>query len=402
MLFLERPITADHLRNFCDQFNEGLRIEYKSALSATVRDAIPKIISSFANSNGGVLIVGINALNGVPQPPFEGFPPSAREELPLTIENICLQNIYPPLFPRSTAVASGIGDQVFIIVEIEESGEAPHAIENSKRVYVRTGNAANPYDLAEVDLIIDLVKRRKGTLELKERLFDTALERASQLVEDQGAHVQVSICPTFPRLPLCSSSEVYAFAQNTLYHGASFFRLNSMKRVPDGAASLAQPRNPAMDTEYLELNKFGLLFSKTAFRMVPWGREPESPMSLSFGNVFHSLLKVIVGAKRFYLGTGYHGDASIRCSLHNVRGHAMRFIPGNFVWGDNIDKFRSYTNVVLSDLLVAVMQMEAQRIDTLTKIVSDLTWSFWQSPEEYPVNNVRAYLEQTVRGMGRL
>jgi hypothetical protein len=35
-------------------------------------------------------------------------------------------------------------------------------------VYVRTGNAANPYDLAHVDLIIDLVKRREEPLELRE------------------------------------------------------------------------------------------------------------------------------------------------------------------------------------------------------------------------------------------
>jgi len=45
-------------------------------------------------------------------------------------------------------------------------------------VYVRTGNAANPYDLADVDLIIDLVKETQGALELRDRLEKSAERRA--------------------------------------------------------------------------------------------------------------------------------------------------------------------------------------------------------------------------------
>ena len=60
--------------------------------------------------------------------------------------------------------------------EVDESAGAPHAIENSRKVYVRTGNASNPYDLADVDSILELVKRRREPF-AEAHLIDRAKER---------------------------------------------------------------------------------------------------------------------------------------------------------------------------------------------------------------------------------
>src|SRR5580704_18019269 len=143
MLFPGRPITVGHIRAFGAKFNEGYRVEYQGTFDANVRGKIPKVLSSFANSHGGVLVVGVDTLNGVPQPPFQGFQPSPREEFALTVENTCLQNVYPPLLPQTTVVASDVSGRVFLVIEVDESAQAPDAIENSKKVCVRTGNAAN-------------------------------------------------------------------------------------------------------------------------------------------------------------------------------------------------------------------------------------------------------------------
>ena len=214
MLFPERPITVEHIRAFYTQFNEGYRVEYKGTFDANVRDKIPKVLSSFANSHGGVLVVGVNTLNGVPQPPFQGFRPSPRGEFALTVENICLQNIYPPLLPQTTVVGSDVSGHVFLVIEVDESAQAPHAIENSKKVYVRTGNAANPYDLADVDLVFDLAKRREEPFELRARLFERARKRFNTHLDikhadrggkrtDLGTLLQFSVGPRFPTRQLC-------------------------------------------------------------------------------------------------------------------------------------------------------------------------------------------------------
>jgi len=63
-------------------------------------------------------MAGVNTVNDVPQAPFDGFQPPAREQFALTVENICLQNIYPPLLPRTTVVASDVADHVCVQVSL--------------------------------------------------------------------------------------------------------------------------------------------------------------------------------------------------------------------------------------------------------------------------------------------
>jgi hypothetical protein len=60
-----------------------MRVEYKSTFDDNVKRKLPKVLSSFANSYGGILIIGINAPAGAPQEPFDGivFPEKERSRL---------------------------------------------------------------------------------------------------------------------------------------------------------------------------------------------------------------------------------------------------------------------------------------------------------------------------------
>lgn len=400
MLFIERPITVAHVREFCAKFNEGLRVEYKRDFDTSVRDKLPKVVSSFANSLGGVFIVGINAVNGVPQPPFEGFEPPLREELALTVENICLQNINPPVFPRTTVVQSDTGNRVFLIIEVEESGEAPHAIENSKKAYVRTGNAANPYDLADVDLLIDLVKRRKEPLELRERLEKFTESRADKWVYSPQKYVQVTICPRFPRSALCSSQEAYDFVRNTRYRDGHFISVNHLHRVPDGAAGQI-PQQEVTSAAYEEINRFGLLFARTRFRQVLWEGQRDTPILL-YGDLFHSLCKFLCCAEGFYGATGFRGTALVRVSLHNVAGERMTFyrIRGPLSEDVSPNDFTCIADSVSAERLVEVSHIVTNKLDVLTDLLSELAWSFWQSLREFPRDRLSAYAAETFHAMG--
>ena len=400
MLFIERPIRLVHVRDFCASFGEGLRVEYKREFDASVREKLPKIVSSFANSHGGVLVIGVNTLHGGPQPPFDGFEPPPREELPLTVENICLQNINPPILPRTTVVPSDTGNRIFLIVEVEESGEAPHSIENSKKAYVRTGNATNPYDLADVDLLIDLVRRRKEPLELRDRLEKSCESRADKWVYSPQNYVQVTVCPRFPRSALCSSQEVYDFLRNTRYRSGHFISVNHLHRVPDGAAGQV-PQQVATSAVYEEINRFGLLFARTRFRQVPWEGQRDTPVLL-YGDLFHSLCKLLCCAEGFYGVTGFRGTALVRVSLHNVAGGRMTFFHIRGPLSDSVspNDFACIADTVSAERLVAVNRIETNKLDVLTDILSEIAWSFWQSLEEFPRNRLDAYVAETLDGMG--
>ncbi len=400
MLFVERPITVAHVRDFCARFSEGLRVEYKRDFDGNVREKLPKVISSFANSHGGMLVIGVNTVNGIPQPPFEGFGPPAREEFVLTVENICLQNIYPPVLPRTTVVPSDVANRAFLVIEVEESGEAPHAIENSKKVYVRTGNAANPYDLADVDLIIDLVKRRKEPLELRDRLEKSAESRAGKWVMNPQSYIQVTICPRFPRSALCSSEEVYDFIQKMRYRGGGFIHPNYLHRVPDGVAGQIA-ESMAGGAAYEEVNRFGLLFARTRFRKVPWEGQREV-LVLLYGDLFHSLCKFLYCAESFYRATGFRGTVLVRVSLHNVAEERMTFYRLGGVFFDDLspNDFRCISEVVSTERVAEVDRIVRNKLDVLTDILGELAWSFWQSLAEFPRDRLNAYAAETLRGMG--
>jgi schlafen family protein len=272
MLFPDRPITVEHIRAFCARFDEGYRVEYKSNFDTSVREKVPKVLSSLANSNGGVLVIGVSTVNGVPHAPFDGFQPSPREEFALTVENICLQNIYPPILLRTTVVASDVAGHMFVVIEVDESAQAPHAIENSKRVYVRTGNAANPYDLAEVDLILELVRRRKEPFERRARLLDRAKRRFNTYLDrkyadrggrrtDLGTLLQFSVGPRFPARQLCRQEDLKALVQKWMKWRGTWF-------PNPGCAILSQHEsaivlNAAIGIPFYEINVWGMLFYGT-------------------------------------------------------------------------------------------------------------------------------------------
>jgi hypothetical protein len=390
MLFPERPITREHIRQFCAKFNEGIRVEYKSTLSPSVRNALPKILSSFANSHGGVLIVGVDANNGVPQTPFDGFP-DPNEELPLTVESSCLQNLNPPLLAKSTVVQSDAAGKIFLIVEIEESSEAPHAIENSRRVYVRTGNASNPYELATVDLIIDLVKRRNEPLEQANRLLSLATERAGLTVVDSASHVQVSVCPTYPRAALCTSQEIWEFANTPEGLRENFLAHNHIRRIPDGSASPVRQEGSHIQGQYREVSRYGLLFARDQFARLRSNAGRDTDFILDPGTLFQALSQSLVCARRLYGLTGYSGNLTIQTTLQNVRNEVMFLIPSTI--SSNPDDHRCITGTVYSAQLTSAEEIENSWCDVLCRTLTEIGWSFWQSYEDFPA----ALLEQNLR-----
>jgi hypothetical protein len=404
MLFPERPITLEHIRGFCTKFTEGYRVEYKALLDANVREKIPKVLSSFANSHGGALIVGVEAERGVAQPPLDGFEPPPREELVLTIENLCLQNIYPPVLPRTTVIQSDKQNRVFLVIEIEESEETPHAIENSKKVYVRTGNAGNPYDLADVDSVIDLVRRRKKPLELFQRIVRLAEERARlNLPGSAGSllprFLQISICPRFPSQALCSTQEVWDFVSRATYRGGRFYPSGTARRVPDGVGAVIPGQGASFGASYSEINKYGLIIQRQVLPLTNEQQSGVQEIGIRFSEIFHAFLGLTVCAERFYARVGYRGSLLASLALENVGNTLMRFDSDSFT-APPID-CRCYSNVVSAQRLVRIEELGSQDRHVFADVLAEVTWSFWQSTEEFPADRFAQHIWEWAAKMGR-
>ena len=48
-------LNFEDVEEFCARFHEDIRVEYKSTFDNSVKAKLPKVLSSFANSYGGIL-----------------------------------------------------------------------------------------------------------------------------------------------------------------------------------------------------------------------------------------------------------------------------------------------------------------------------------------------------------
>ena len=148
------PVKREDLELLIQQeVQESLHLDYKrsASLSKSGQKEIPKDVSAFANSDGGMIIYGIEESGHLPVRIDEGIPNSVvtREWIEQTIlsniapriEGIQIQQI--PLDPSNSAYC----------INIPKSYRAPHQERKNKRYYKRFNFNSVPmedYEISDV------------------------------------------------------------------------------------------------------------------------------------------------------------------------------------------------------------------------------------------------------------
>src|SRR5262249_3618159 len=133
-------------------------------------------------------------------------------------------------------------NRVLAVVKVGESVEAPHAIENSTRVWVRTASMTERYDLADIDKIEYLLTRRREPERRREELIQRAAKRSfySNYISQR---VRVIVCPVYPRGILWPLDELYAHADHLGKLGTKHLR--DIRTVHEAIASHRNPSRAA-------------------------------------------------------------------------------------------------------------------------------------------------------------
>ena len=176
---LRKPIeqiSFDDVREFCAaQHREHVLVDYKRGFSS--RDSelqVAKVVASFANTQGGLLIFGVGEER-------DGYPDEAPQGEDLgadprqTIRNACARRVSPPVSPEVSEFLRNPAHQErgVIVVRVSESALLPHTVDNF--VYVRVMDSSGP-KAPGLDILAGLLGRRK----LRE---DTGDERRRRMQE---------------------------------------------------------------------------------------------------------------------------------------------------------------------------------------------------------------------------
>jgi hypothetical protein len=200
-------ITFADVDEFCkQQIAESTRLDYK--LEPPDRE-LSNLVAAFANTLGGLIVLGVDAdktTNKPIWPPNKGMAKAPGIEEQIT--SLCQDNIYPPVRPQISTVLDNARSpgNVVVVIRVDESPEAPHTVNQGKRVYERTGPKNKDYDFAHIDRIQHLLTRRQRIEEQREQLIQEALGRSRRRMSDPLLLPVrwASVAPMFPWQDLCS------------------------------------------------------------------------------------------------------------------------------------------------------------------------------------------------------
>ncbi|MGO9597819.1 MAG: helix-turn-helix domain-containing protein [Isosphaeraceae bacterium] len=243
-------VTFEDIEIFCQQGHaEGPRLDYK----AEIPSKLHKLVAAFANSLGGLIVIGIEADRVTNKP---AWPPKGMKKNPGIEEQItakCRDNIYPPLRPQISPIIENPHDSgtALCVIRVDESREAPHAVDGY--IYERTGSQGDGFHYAKIERIGHLLERRGRIEDQRRDLVSRDLKRAAhQLVEirlrlgekaglgrslaeepgPRGLPLRwASVIPVYPWRDLCDPKTCYESL------GLFGFELapNSRQQVPGGA-----------------------------------------------------------------------------------------------------------------------------------------------------------------------
>ena len=352
-------IIFEDIQSFCEEWPEGVRVEYKSDVRE-ITGKIPKIVSSFANTYGGVFLIGVEAdqknnqvhsIPGIPQ----------RNGIEEQIQQSALTGIYPGVTPEIKVVNVPNSNNMIIVVRVDESIQAPHAIEGSTKIYFRSGSTTQPYNLADIDRITYMLKRREDSQIIAQQIFDRIEKRASRNFPIHSPTLTVIAKPVFPYRPVISALDVYNLCKAT--------GLFPLRRV-EGGVSTVHPK------EYLEFNEYGVAYHKIALSI-------SDQQEINYSDFLFHLYRLIERSVTLYKRCEYLGNIEISARLQEVLDKGLGD-PGSHMHGGSKITDATLEDIKCSDSEVFVsgqylardLENPGKRADIIEELTNQLLWAF--------------------------
>ena len=372
---LATDITFSDIEDFCREFGEGVRVEYKRDFD--IKKHIPKTVSAFANTQGGIFIIGAETdktTNKVIA--IDGIPNSGGIEE--QIQQSALRSIHPEVIPE--VIICDVPENpnnVVVIVRVGESPQAPHAIQNSTKVYIRVGSITQPYELklAEIDQIEYMLKRREDSQITTRQILDRTEERIESFFITNKPNITVIAHPVFPYRPVISTGDIYEFARE----GDLYWRYSS--RVAGGwVASTIRNSDSYV---YWELNEYGVVYHRATLDKIEQYSGGEAEY-LDFRQFVWLIGRLIKRATSFYKKCGYLGNVDITVKLRQVFDEKLLFyrsyhvILNRHIKPDDMEKQQCLDSQVLAFAQLFPQELidREKFIDTVDGLADLLLWAF--------------------------
>jgi hypothetical protein len=302
------------ISNFVDvKLREELRLDYKEDFPAD----LAKTVIAFANTAGGVILIGVKANKDTNQP--EAIPGILlKAGLEEKVINITMSNIEPPISPevKVCPYKSNTGltqeDRAVVVIRVLQSDVAPHSDSHSNAIWVRNHNTCNQ---ASLDVIERLLERRDKATLFREEM-------------DQGANqVEASALQGFPLRD--GRIRYYEIRLSPLYPLKTTFNKSTddFLREQIGSIQGINESSPKLNgIDFISINQTTkkprrfFSFSRSGVFIHIEPLEMPTPEEVYAERVIQILVKTLRASVRIYEHFGYFGRLSLQVIVGDVRG----------------------------------------------------------------------------------
>ena len=324
---LSELTTADLQELLDNRSIENVRLEFKAEVPG--KDETLKKLSSFANTFGGYMVIGVKESNTDRR--IEGLPGvEVQDGYKQKIVDWCFSAASPPLTAEvSDAIPVPAGNgKVCYVIYVAESEVAPHFLNDRKGIFVRTDEFSARFEerLADENELRHLFDRRKLIVERRECLLARARVRfkvfsAAALAESseetkQTPILELRVVPRFPARQLCEQHKLRSLvAGSSLEWRGVGFPISGSEPVSQHESAIVL--KPVGGVSMLEANVWGMLFycaeiAEAHGRAETWG--------IHLYSFVGHILAFLKHADNMLRGMGYSGPICVDAAIKSMFG----------------------------------------------------------------------------------
>lgn len=400
---------------------EGVQLDYKKDFQSDEKTS--QLVAAFANTRGGVIIIGVGENRGTGIPiSWDGITEGRHEEHVAQI----MSNISPiPAF--EVYQTDAVNNKVFVLIRVFEGDETPYYPHNDSNLWIRTGSVKKSIDIASPEaaellfrkseraklarihnenkatnnyqsyVVYGETQRQKEVIEERERYEERKAGHengaffppfVSQIQKDKvgvnTAMLTILLQPYFPHEDFVRPQAVEQIVQDTRIHNDvySFPIPNQWESIPNGM--LCFDWRGEMLCQQVFAN--GLVYSSHNILRVGDGVR-----KTHIGWLTGELFITLKGGKEVWEKIGYQGTLVGTMSIKGLSGAIVEPIVGNFISHSGRQSvFQEHSWSLKID--TQTLADEGKIRDYVTEITKDVHWSFGYN--NYQGQITKEYLTQ--------